>query len=187
MEDPEIFFTMQNFFYDEFANPNKGGMFEFGFAEGYDYAVVDGEYVYGEKEIPGERIQVNSYALDPQIARIPDLDIKAKSILVQGNDPETPFEERISRLAKPIVLRGATIVLEGDKYLVDNAYLGEPTETMKRNEDLLMKMEQDTYAKIIYSDLPLDAFDKFVEDFKSKGGDEITNEVQSWYDVNVKD
>lgn len=188
MEHPEIYFALQNFFYEEFADPKEGGMFEYGFAEGYDYAMVDGKPVYTEEEIPGGIANVKLYAMDPQIARIPDLQIKTLSALADGQEPQTPFEMKVAAGAgsKEIALKAAQIVLEGDKHLIHNAYLGAPTESMKKHQDLLLKMEQDTFSKIIYGDLPLDAFDDFVKDFQQKGAEDITAEVQAWYDQNVK-
>ena len=42
-------------------------------------------------------------------------------------------------------------------------------------------MELETFAKIIYGNEPLDKFDRFVSDWKSKGGDQIEKEVNEWY------
>lgn len=188
MEDPEIYFTLQNFFYDNYANPEAGGLFENGLAEGYDWAVVDGEIVTTDKEIPGGMITGKDYALDPQIARIPELQFSTLVKLGEGHEPETPFEKKLARNAgkNEQSLRTAKMVLDQEKYVVQNAYLGAPTETMKENSDYLIKLEQETFNKIIYGDLPLDAFDDYVDNFMSTGGEEITAEVQEWYDSNIK-
>lgn len=41
----------------------------------------------------------------------------------------------------------------------------------------LQKLEYDTYLKILTGELPVDAFDQFALDWKSRGGDQITQEV----------
>jgi len=43
----------------------------------------------------------------------------------------------------------------------------------------LKKLEDETFLKIILGQLPIDAFDQFVADWKAQGGDEITAEVQA--------
>lgn len=43
----------------------------------------------------------------------------------------------------------------------------------------LKKLEDETILKIMIGQLPVDAFDKFVSDWKAQGGDEITAEVQA--------
>lgn len=51
------------------------------------------------------------------------------------------------------------------------------TETMETKWANLKKMEDETVLKIILGQSSIDAFDKFVKDWKSQGGDEITKEV----------
>lgn len=52
------------------------------------------------------------------------------------------------------------------------------TKTMDMKWANLKKMEDETILKIIVGQSPVDAFDKFVTDWKAQGGDEITAEVQ---------
>jgi putative aldouronate transport system substrate-binding protein len=52
------------------------------------------------------------------------------------------------------------------------------TATMETKWANLKKMEDETMLKIIVGQSPIDAFDKFVTDWKAQGGDEITKEVQ---------
>ncbi|WP_158289523.1 extracellular solute-binding protein [Paenibacillus flagellatus] len=56
------------------------------------------------------------------------------------------------------------------------------TKTMERKWANLQKLETETFLKIVMGELPLDAFDKFVADWKSQGGDDITKEVQQEVD-----
>jgi putative aldouronate transport system substrate-binding protein len=65
--------------------------------------------------------------------------------------------------------------------MIYDMYAGPPTETMKTRGEFLQKMELEMFVRIITGDAPLDDFDKFVEDWKSLGGSEITKEVNAWY------
>lgn len=51
------------------------------------------------------------------------------------------------------------------------------TPTMEKKWANLKKMEDETVMKIILGQAPIDSFDKFVADWKTQGGDEITAEV----------
>ncbi|QTH43242.1 extracellular solute-binding protein [Cohnella sp. LGH] len=55
-------------------------------------------------------------------------------------------------------------------------FIKSPTKTMTIKNATLQKLEIQTYTKIIMGE-SLDSFDKFVEDWKKLGGDQITVEV----------
>ena len=59
-------------------------------------------------------------------------------------------------------------------------YNGPPTPTMISSDAYLKKIELETFANIIIGGSPLSAFDKFVEDWRKNGGEEITAEVLEW-------
>ena len=59
-------------------------------------------------------------------------------------------------------------------------FYGVNTPTMAERSETLKKMEIETFTKIILGD-PIDSFDKFVEDWKKLGGDQMTQEVNEWY------
>ena len=69
-------------------------------------------------------------------------------------------------------------------YIAYNGFLGAPTETMKTKNAYLDKIELETFTKIIKGELPVDAFDKYADDWHSNGGDKITEEVNAWYKAN---
>jgi putative aldouronate transport system substrate-binding protein len=52
---------------------------------------------------------------------------------------------------------------------------------MKSRGDRLNQMELETFVKIVYGELPLEAFDEFVKNWKANGGDEVTKEMNEWY------
>ncbi|MNJ81389.1 hypothetical protein D3C77_801770 [compost metagenome] len=53
---------------------------------------------------------------------------------------------------------------------------------MKSKLDYLNKVENQTFNEIIYGKSPVDAFDTFVQTWKAGGGDQITEEVNTWYE-----
>ncbi|MNO49172.1 Lipoprotein LipO precursor [compost metagenome] len=75
-----------------------------------------------------------------------------------------------------------------DKYVTDNNYIfdafyGAPTATMVEKNATLQKMEEEVFTKIVMGQ-SIDNFDKFVEDWKKLGGDQITKEVNEWAEKN---
>ena len=57
------------------------------------------------------------------------------------------------------------------------SYYDDPTETMIRKWSALQALQEETYTKIIAGSEKIEAFDAFVEQWKSLGGDKITEEV----------
>lgn len=66
-----------------------------------------------------------------------------------------------------------------EKLLKQNEFFGAPTPTMVEKDSTLQKRELEMFTKIIMGD-PIDSFDKYVEDWKKLGGDQITKEVNDW-------
>ncbi|MBB6734511.1 extracellular solute-binding protein [Cohnella zeiphila] len=63
---------------------------------------------------------------------------------------------------------------------IPDAFYGAPTPTMRDKMAALNKMEVETFTKIIMGAASADEFDKFVEDWKKLGGEQITKEVNDW-------
>ena len=67
---------------------------------------------------------------------------------------------------------------------IRDQYFGVPTPGMGKYKADLAKLEAEYFTKVIVGQLPIDAFDDFVLEWKKKGGDEITAEVNAWYEAN---
>lgn len=65
--------------------------------------------------------------------------------------------------------------------IMPNAFYGIPTPAMGKYNENLDRLE-DVFVKIIMGIEPLDAFDRYVEQWKAAGGSEITKEVNRWYE-----
>ncbi|MGZ9586401.1 extracellular solute-binding protein [Paenibacillus marinisediminis] len=65
--------------------------------------------------------------------------------------------------------------------LIKNQFYGVPTPAMSKYDKQLRDLEHDTLIRIIMGLEPLDVFDRYVEEWKQKGGGKITKEVNDWY------
>lgn len=71
--------------------------------------------------------------------------------------------------------------IQKNKQYLRNKFYGAPTPAMADRQELLTKKRDEIFLKIIMNQVSVDEFDKFVEEWKKLGGDEITKEVNEWY------
>jgi len=69
--------------------------------------------------------------------------------------------------------------VDGDN-LTYNQFYGANTPTMAEKWQTLVKMQDEVFTNIVIG-APMSDFDKFINDWKSIGGDAITKEVNDWY------
>lgn len=112
---------------------------------------------------------------------IPFLQYDIFERLADGQEPQNPTEKRLA-LQDPLYIRGGAIINQQNKYRMANMNYGPSTPTQIVKGEFLEKLERETQAKIIYGELDIDQFDQFVEDWKAGGGDQITAEVNEWFD-----
>lgn len=74
--------------------------------------------------------------------------------------------------------------IQQNKEYLQNKFYGAPTPTMAERQEILTKKRDEVYFKIIMNQVSVDEFDKFVEEWKKVGGDDITKEVNEWYAAN---
>lgn len=154
MKHPEIFFTYQNYLYDYYATST--GEFANGLAENYDWATVDGQPTVLPSALPLGGIRVASYTLTFDGARIP------------------------SKVIKEIPKDIAPVLLSQLDASRKEQFTGPPTATMKSSGELLKKLEQKSFQKIIFADSGIGEFDEFVNKWKAYGGLSETSEVNAW-------
>ncbi|MNN08541.1 hypothetical protein D3C81_1214000 [compost metagenome] len=154
MKHPEIFFTYQNYLFDYYATST--GEFANGLAEGYDWAMVNGRPTINPASLPMGGIRVASYTLTFDGARIPSKVVK-----------EIPGD------IEPILLS------QKDDSRKEQ-YTGPPTAVMKAEGELLKKLEQKSFQKIIFEDSDIGEFDNFVDKWRAYGGAKETREVNEW-------
>ncbi|MBW4082274.1 extracellular solute-binding protein [Paenibacillus sp. S150] len=190
-KNPEALIRYYNFFFDNWANPVQGSEFENGFAEGYDWAKLpDGTITKDPQKYPelfpdyADRthlVEPIYYSLTFEGARQPALYADTMIKLANGGTPETPYEIQAAAIRKPENLEAMTIILGQKDIRMKNYFQGPLTDTMKQKNELLNKLLNQTYSKIIYGQSPIGEFDTMVENWKKSGGDQITQEVNDWY------
>jgi putative aldouronate transport system substrate-binding protein len=79
---------------------------------------------------------------------------------------------------------GAIATMFDNDRITPAVYTGPATETMRTRQGSLDALRDEVFTKIIIGDLPLSAFDEFVANWKRQGGDDITREVNAWYQEN---
>lgn len=75
--------------------------------------------------------------------------------------------------------KGADAIVQAENHM-NRVYAATyaQSETMDKKWATLEKLEDETFLQIILGEKPIEEFDKFVEQWKSLGGDEITAELQ---------
>ena len=105
--------------------------------------------------------------------------------VAEGKEAESSAQIRAAASFEqtPETAEGYVIAGQHRDELISNLFNAEPTDTMKKNWEQLQTMEKQTYTNIIYGNEPIEAFDEFVEEWKAQGGDQITEEVNAWYET----
>ncbi len=68
------------------------------------------------------------------------------------------------------------------QYGISKNFTGAPTPAMVDYLSSLEQLRNETFTKIIVGELPINEFDNFITEYNAKGGAQITEEVQAWYD-----
>lgn len=180
-EHMDKFFEYYDWIYDAAFGT---GDFQYGYLQDYDYDIVNDEVVFDstlfdppvtDPFMPGKStVLKNSPALDA---------MQAYMNVADGGEPQSGAEIRAAADFKivPDMAAGYALAGEHRDELLPNMFNAEPTATMKRSWEQLQTMEKQVYTNIIYGNEPIEAFDKFVEDWKAQGGEQITQEVNEWY------
>jgi putative aldouronate transport system substrate-binding protein len=76
-------------------------------------------------------------------------------------------------------------LVSNPQYMIQNAYVGTPTETQAERGGSLEEIRNTAFSQIMTGKLDVDAgFDKFVQDYMAAGGQDIEDEVNAWYQAN---
>ncbi|MFC5404709.1 extracellular solute-binding protein [Cohnella soli] len=90
-----------------------------------------------------------------------------------------------SRVAKDGGVALALRTEEDPSKYVLNEYYGPPTPTQVEKGASLNKLTNETFTKMIMGATPISEFDKYVGSWRKLGGDDITAEVNEWYEKNA--
>lgn len=179
-DNMEAFFVYYDWLYDAAFGT---GNFQYGYLEGYDYDIVGDEVVF------------DSTLFDPAVADpfVPGKSTVLKNAPVLDNmqtyaDAKAGKKENGAQIKAaadfevvPDLAEGYALANEHKDELISSLFNAEPTDTMKKCWEQLQTMEKQVYTNIIYGKEPVDAFDQFVQDWNEQGGEQITKEVNEWY------
>lgn len=177
----EAFFTYYDWLYDAAFGT---GDFRYGFLENYDYDLVDGKVVYDSTLFDPPVTDAFMPGKSTVLKNTPAIDaMKGYADVSEGKPVETSAQIKAAAEFEsiPDVAEGYVVANQHRDELLPNLFNGEPTQTMKKSWEQLQTMEKQIYTNIIYGKEPVDAFDTFVEEWKAQGGDQITKEVNEWY------
>ncbi|MCP1133680.1 extracellular solute-binding protein [Paenibacillus polysaccharolyticus] len=187
----QAFFHYQNALYEAYNSDEPTPLKAF--QEGYDYVIENGKASMDESKITGGKVGTAKYTLTgadtiypsrileaslkmAKNEKLTNQDLAALSIRgVIGNDVSDP----ISAFTSNALL----VTMEQKDADIPEYFQGPSTKTMLSRQELLNKMQMDTYIEIIYGKKPIDEFDSFVAKWRSSGGDNIIKEVNEWYDT----
>lgn len=177
----EAFFVYLDKMYDrEFET----GDFQYGYAEGYDYALVDGQPVYDPEKFPEPQEQIFDPGIYSFLWGTPKIPFKLstdQNYIYEGDEPKTNSQYRVSQANENTIKAGALNYQMRDISAL-SVFLGAPTETMASKGENLKTMEIELFNKIVYGKEPLEKYDQFVKDWYEKGGTQIEKEVNEWYE-----
>ncbi|WP_427051288.1 sugar ABC transporter [Paenibacillus sp. TC-CSREp1] len=189
----QAFFHYQNALYEAY-NSDDPLLFK-GFQDGYDYVIENGKAVMDESKITGGKVSTMKYTITGSDAVYPSKRLEANVKMAKN---ETLSNQELAALAPTGILgndasnpleafssKALLVAMDQSDIDVPEYFQGPSTKTMLSRQELLTKMQIDSYIEIIYGKKPVDEFDSFVAKWKSSGGDKIIKEVNEWYD-NVK-
>jgi len=175
-------------------DPYYDPFFKDGFHEGYDYVRHEGKIIRSDFEgagVPKDKwpapndgkVAVRVHLPLTGATFVPYLGDAAFQKFKDNPDAEVlnAMEARV-QASQPRQLEAGLVRISQNDTAIHNKYGGPPTATMESKGELLTKLETESYLKIIYGDEPLDYFDEFVKQWKANGGDQITQEVNEWYE-----
>lgn len=181
-EDFDFFFEYYDWLYDiAFGTGN----FQYGYLENFDYDVFDNQVVFEpEKFSSAKKTPVFNPSKAIFTKNAPKIDSMQPFVdVLNGKEPETAMElkAQVSMNERPELVKSYQIAFNTRESLIENKFKGPQTVTMRKKWYKLQLIEKKAYTDIIYGEAPLSAFDDFVEIWYAEGGEEITKEVNQWY------
>lgn len=180
-EHMDRFFEYYDWLYDAAFGT---GDFQYGYLQDYDYDIVNDEVVFDSAKFDPPVTDPYMPGKATVLKNSPSLDkMQPYASVASGKEPETSAEIRAAAdfETAPSMAAGYALAYEHRDEQLPTMFNAEPTATMKRSWEQLQTMEKQVYTNIIYGNEPIEAFDKFVEDWKAQGGEQITQEVNEWY------
>ncbi len=152
--------------------------FAAGAGEGYDYVMKDGKPSW---DVPDGAVELR-YSI-ATVGNTPPGMLEGETIFerVSAGKRDTIYEQKLAFSSSPLYLEGRIVSFKQLDRDRREQFIGAPTETMVSKWPLLSQMENEIAISYIYGKATDDDFDRFVNDWMSKGGQKITDEVNAWF------
>lgn len=152
--------------------------FAAGQGEGYDYVKKDGEISW---DVPDGAVELR-YTI-ATVGNTPPGMIEGDNIFerVAAGKRDTIYEQKLASSSSPLYLEGRIVSLKQLDKARRNLFIGAPVKTMVSKWPLLTQMESEVTISYIYGKTSDAELDQFFRDWLSKGGQQITDEVNEWY------
>jgi putative aldouronate transport system substrate-binding protein len=155
-------------------------------SEYFEDGLFEGEPVYDpdviEEETGEEKVDPGRYFLPTNVPTFP---YKMYGLLQEfhenpDKEPSGAYETDLAQ-RDPEYIEAAAIINRSNDIRIENKFTGAPTETMADQWSNLEQLELEIFADIVMGNVELEEFDSFVEEWKDNGGDQVTEEVNEWY------
>lgn len=178
-KNPQVFFELSNYLYENFADPAFGSQFEYGWREGYDYAFLeDGTPTFDTNLIPDGKATL-FFFMSPLI---PSMKMANAAFLAEGNEPQSPAQVKSSLAWNENFLKAAQIAVSQREHTVPNMFNGAPTPSIVEMMPDLRSREVELFSSILYGKVDPEAgFEQWLAFWEANGGPQITEEVNEWY------
>jgi putative aldouronate transport system substrate-binding protein len=152
--------------------------FAYGFGEGYDYRIENGEPVF---DFPGMTATLGNFLLIAP-GTPPTNVLQGESIesRVLRGKVETSYEKKLATTASRMFLEGNVVQDRQPGMAQAEQFVGPYTPTMALKWTWLRKLEHEAFLRIVYGDASADTFDDFVRQWEENGGSVIAREVNEW-------
>lgn len=181
----QAFFLAENY-YLSWLFGDDDTPFYYGWFEGYDYIMgEDGTPIHAANAFPEgqEPVSVQHLLLRSGNPNLPGVKGQVFEKIAAGEpmDGSLGAYEWVFGVGNPLRVEAGLIVEDQMQYSVRDLFTGSPTPEMVRRGELVDRLELEAFTRIIYGQESLDYFDRFVDDWYSSGGEQITAEVNEWW------
>lgn len=164
-------------YYDEVfgaLTEDPSSAFAYGYGEGYDYIVQDGQPVY---DFDGVTSSIGNFLLvAPGSVPTPAGSESIEARVYRGH-MSNPYERKLAATSSKRYLEGRLAAEAQPELSRPEQFVGPYTKTMLLSWRRLSQLEHDAYLRIVYGEDPPAAFDDFAGEWYAGGGSDIVREV----------
>jgi len=185
-EHPEAMIKMYNYWFDIITNQTEENLYKY-LVDRDDPEIVMYHYInlIGWEPKSKMPLQLWEAIESGDTSNLPFASLETYNTIMRYlEDPENAGVEEWATYVGNGPGGSQSIIFEvGENRGIFNEFYGVPTPMMAEKMPALESMMDEMIINIVLGE-PVDNFDRFVEEWKRLGGDEITYEVNEWYKRN---